>query len=39
LDVLNEQEAAAMAEVAGSGDHPVLMMNLNRYTLGEFPVT
>lgn len=37
VDVLNEQEAAAMAEVAGSEDHPVLMMNLNRYKPGEFP--
>ena len=37
MDVLNEPEAAAMAEVASSDDHPVLMINLNRYTSGAFP--
>ena len=37
MDVLNEAEAAIMAEIAASGDFPVLMMNLNRYIPGEFP--
>ena len=37
MDVLNEEEAAVMAEIANTDDHPVLMMNLNRYKAGEFP--
>ena len=37
MDVLNEEEAKIMAEIAGSSDHQLLMMNLNRYKPGNFP--
>ena len=37
MDVLNEVEAKIMAEIAQSGDRPLLMMNLNRYRSGAFP--
>lgn len=37
MDALNEEEAKIMAEIAGSSDHQLLMMNLNRYKPGNFP--
>jgi hypothetical protein len=37
MDTLNEEEAKIMAEIAGSSDHQLLMMNLNRYKPGNFP--
>ena len=37
MDVLNEQEAERIVEIAGSADHPLLMMNFNRYRADEFP--
>lgn len=37
MDVLNEDEAKIMVEIAETADHPLLMMNLNRYAPGKFP--
>jgi hypothetical protein len=37
MDALNEHEARIMAEIAENDDHPLLMMNLNRYTEGAYP--
>lgn len=37
MDTLMEQEKAVMLEIARTGDHPVLMINLNRYKPGLFP--
>ena len=37
MDVLIEQEKDIIAEIAKTGDHPVLMMHFNRYTPGNFP--
>ena len=37
MDVFNEEEAKVLAEIAEAGDHPLLMMNLNRYTPANFP--
>lgn len=37
MDVLNEDEASVMLEIAGSDDYPVLMINLNRYKPGLYP--
>ncbi|MEM9303015.1 MAG: hypothetical protein AAGE01_12935 [Pseudomonadota bacterium] len=37
MDTLNEAEARAIAALAGQSDHPLLMMNLNRYRPGAFP--
>ena len=37
MDVLIDQEKDIIAQIAKSGDHPVLMMNFNRYRSGKFP--
>ncbi len=37
MDILNEEEASIVASIAKTGDHPLLMMNLNRYKPGIFP--
>ena len=37
MDVLNEDEAKAMAKIAEHDDHPLLTMNLNRYKEGAYP--
>lgn len=37
MDVLNEQEASVLMEIAQTADHPLLMMNFNRYKPGAFP--
>ena len=37
MDVLNEEEAIVIGGIAKEGDHPLLMMNLNRYKPGNFP--
>jgi hypothetical protein len=37
MDVLIEQERDVIAGIAKTGDHPVLMMNFNRYKPGHFP--
>ena len=37
MDVLIEAEKDAVAEIARTSDHPLLMMNLNRYEPGQFP--
>ena len=37
MDILNEMEARVITGIAESGDHPLLMMNLNRYRYGAFP--
>ena len=37
MDEINESEANAIMEIAQSDDHPLLMMNLNRYVKDEFP--
>jgi len=36
-DVLNEQEKEVIAQIANTNDHPVLMMNFNRYKPGAYP--
>lgn len=37
MDVLIEKEKDIIAEIAKTGDYPVLMMNFNRYKPGNFP--
>ncbi|MEM1263712.1 MAG: hypothetical protein AAGH76_15035 [Pseudomonadota bacterium] len=37
MDILNEAEAFVMTDIAAGNDHPLLMMNLNRYAEGAFP--
>ena len=37
MDGLNEEEVKILTQIADSGDHPLLMMNLNRYHPGNFP--
>ena len=37
MDTLIESELAVIQEIADGDDSPVLMMNLNRYTEGEYP--
>ena len=37
MDEINESEVKAIMEIAQNGDHPLLMMNLNRYAKNEFP--
>jgi hypothetical protein len=36
VDEINESEAKAIKKIAQSSDHPLLMMNLNRYTKNAF---
>ncbi len=37
MDILMEKEKDIITEIARTKDHPVLMMNLNRYKPGIFP--
>ena len=37
MDEINESEAKAILEIAQSNDHPLLMMNMNRYVKNAFP--
>ena len=37
MDVLNEDEAKIMGEIAEHHDHPLLMINLNKYKEGTYP--
>lgn len=37
MDTLLEKEKEIIAQIASTNDHPLLMMNLNRYRPGQFP--
>ena len=37
MDEINESEAKALMDIVQGGDHPLLMMNLNRYKKNVFP--
>lgn len=37
MDEINESEAKAILDIAQSSDHPLLMINLNRYAKNTFP--